>query len=69
MKTIGNSEINYLARLAGCPNDKSSGVYIYKHIGDKINSGENIVTIYSESKEKLNQAVKFFKNSKPITIL
>lgn len=69
IKKIDNVGINYLARLAGCPNDKSSGAYLYKHIGESIKSGENILTIYSESNEKLNQAVKFFKNSKPITII
>ncbi len=68
IKNINNNSINYLARLAGCPIDKASGVYLYKHIGDKIKSGESIVTIYCESAGKLSQAVKFFKNSKPITI-
>ncbi len=69
IKKINNVGINYLARLAGCPNDKSSGVYLYKHVGEKIKSGEKIADLYSESKEKMNQAIKFFKNSKPITIL
>ncbi|MEK6847055.1 MAG: thymidine phosphorylase, partial [Nanoarchaeota archaeon] len=68
IKKINNQQINYLARISGCPNDKSSGVYIYKHLNEKIKMGERIITIYSESKEKLRHAIKFFKKQKPITI-
>ncbi len=68
IKQISNQGINYLARLTGCPNDKSSGVYIYKHVGETIKFKENILTIYAESKDKLNQAMKFFKKEKPIII-
>ncbi len=66
---INNQQINYLARKAGSPNEKASGLYIYKHIGEKIKSGEKIITIYAESKEKLNDALKYFKKQKPITIV
>ena len=69
IKHIDNQGINYLARLTGCPTDKASGVYIYKHVGERVKSEESLITIYAESKEKLNQAVKFFKNHKPITIV
>ncbi len=65
---IENQQLNYLARILGCPNDKSSGIYIYKHTGDKVYKGDNLVTLYSESKEKLKDGVKFFKNNKSITI-
>ncbi len=66
IKEIENKSINYLARLAGCPLDKNSGIYLYKHKGDKIKKGETILTIYSESKHKLREALKFYKTSKPI---
>ncbi len=68
IKKIDNPSINFLARIAGCPNDKSSGIYIYKHVNEKLKPGDKIMTIYSESKEKLNQSIKFFKKQKPITI-
>lgn len=66
---IENQQINYLARILGCPNDKASGVYLYKHVGEKIKSGESLVTLYSESKDKLLEGIKFFKNHKPFTIV
>jgi putative thymidine phosphorylase len=68
IKKIENQRLNYLARLLGCPNDKASGLYLYKHTGDKIKSGEDLVTLYSESKERLVEGIKFFKNNRTITI-
>ena len=65
---IENQQLNYLARILGCPNDKSAGIYLYKHVGDKVSSGESLVTLYSESKEKLKDGIKFFKNNKPLTL-
>ena len=68
IKHIDNKSINYIARLAGCPVDKASGIYLYKHIGSNIKKEEKIITIYSESKEKLREAIRFFKKQKPIVI-
>jgi len=68
IKKIDNKDINYLARITGCPVDKTAGVYIYKHIGEYIQKGEKIITIFSESKQKLKEAVKFFKKNKSIVI-
>ena len=69
IRKIINQEMNYLARVSGCPNDKASGLYIYKHLNEKVKQGDKIITIYSESKEKLHQAVKLFKKQKPIVIV
>lgn len=68
VKDIDNKLINSLARTAGCPADKQSGLYLYKHLGDKIKKGEPIVTLYAESKARLNEAEKFYRKSRPIKI-
>ncbi len=65
---IDNKEINSLARVAGCPVNKLSGIYLYFHVKDKIKKGEKLLTIYSESKSRLKEAIKFYKNKKPIKI-
>ena len=65
---IGNKKINSLARVAGCPSDKCSGLYLYKHVGAKVKKGEIILTVYSESKSRLNKALAFYKSKRPITI-
>jgi len=66
--SIDNKKINILARVAGSPNDKKAGLYIYKHIGEKLNKGDGIITIYSSSKHKLKDAVDFYKENKIIQI-
>jgi len=63
---VDNKKINSLARITGCPTDKFAGLYIYFNIGDKIKKREKILTIYSESKSRLRQAIKFYDNKKPI---
>lgn len=68
IKEINNKLTNSLARVAGCPVDYDSGVYLYKHKGDKVKKGEKLLTIYSESKYRLNEASRFYKKNKVITI-
>ncbi|MBI2208892.1 AMP phosphorylase [Candidatus Woesearchaeota archaeon] len=53
VKGIDNRTIARLARVAGAPADKGAGIYLYKHVNDKIKKGEKLFTIYSESKHKL----------------
>jgi len=65
---IHNKKINATARFAGCPIDKSSGMHICHSLGDKVKKGDILVTIYAESKSRLNSAVNFFHKSKPIRI-
>ena len=65
---INNIKINLLARVAGCPMDKSSGLYIYSHVGDKVKKGDKILTIYSESKPRLQEAINYYNKEKPIKI-
>ncbi len=63
---IDNKKINSLGRITGCPMDKSAGLYLYKHVGDKLKKGEKILTIYAESKSRLRDALKFYNEQKPI---
>lgn len=68
IKEIKNKEINSLARLLGCPLDKFAGVYLNYHIGDKVKKGDTLLTIYAESKPRLKEALKFYREKNPIKI-
>jgi len=68
IKSLDNKKISSLARIAGSPSDKSSGLYIHKHKLDSVKKGEIILEIHSESKQKMSHALKFFKSSRPIMI-
>ena len=66
---IHNKKINALARIAGSPMDKSAGLYIYHHVREKVKKGDKLLTIYSESKSRLNESVRFYNNENPIMII
>ena len=68
IREIHNKKITMLARKAGCPMDKTAGLYLYKHVGDNLKKGEKLLTIYTESKPRLKEAISFFSDQKPIKI-
>lgn len=68
IKKIDNKKITSLARTAGCPLDKFSGVYLHKKRGDKVKKGQKLITIYAESKLRINSAAKYYREANPIKI-
>jgi thymidine phosphorylase len=46
--------------------DKGSGMYLYYHIGDKVKKGEKLMTLYSDSKIRLANALDFYEKLQPI---
>ena len=65
---IDNRSINLLGRILGCPADKTAGLYLYKHNLEAVKKGDKLLTLYSESEKKLDEAIRFFSESKPIQI-
>jgi AMP phosphorylase len=57
---VNNSLINQIAKAAGCPYSKKSGVEIFKKQGAMVNEGDLIFKIYSNSKNKLKRAEKIY---------
>ncbi|MEK6850684.1 MAG: thymidine phosphorylase, partial [Nanoarchaeota archaeon] len=68
VQAIDNKKINHLAKLLGCPIDKGSGIFLHKHKKDKVIKKEPIVTLYSESRGKLNESIKYFHSANPFVI-
>ena len=62
---ISNKKMNSLCRILGTPETISAGVYLHKHTG-KIKKGEPIMTLYTESKSKMKDSLKFIKENKLI---
>jgi putative thymidine phosphorylase len=58
VKAIDNKLIARIARSAGAPLASGAGVYIHKHIGDKIEKGEKLFTVYAENKDRLKYVKK-----------
>jgi len=66
IKEMKIKEINNLARILGCPLDKYSGIYLYKHLNSQVKKGEKILTLYSDSEKELKEGIKFYNKNKPI---
>jgi AMP phosphorylase len=66
--SISSISISKIARIAGAPNDKGAGIYLYKHIGDKVKKGEIIFTVYAHNKLKLDFAKKTLKKINGVVI-
>lgn len=62
---IDNRGIAKVARTAGCPKDKMAGAYLHKKVGDKVDAGEELFTVYAQNKVRLEYALDFVKKSNP----
>jgi len=53
IKEISNRAISKIARVAGAPDCKGAGIYLHKHVGDKVKKGDKLFTVYCHDKGKL----------------
>jgi len=65
---ISNKNINRLANIAGAPVDKNAGVRLYIHKGYKVKKGEPLLTLYSDSKKRLEFALRSYRKQDGIII-
>lgn len=63
-----NRIIVEIGRAAGAPKDKGSGIIFNKKIGDQVEKGEIIYTIYAEKPHKLERAKSVILAHSPIGI-
>lgn len=66
---IKNNEIAEIAKIAGAPKDKGSGIKLHVKIGNKVKEGEELFTIYAEKSTKLQEAERYAKEVDPIVIV
>jgi len=68
IKHIDNKRISRIARTAGAPKDKSAGLYLNVKVGQEVQEGDVIFTIYAKSKDKLKEALKIAKETKAVEL-
>ena len=61
VKELSNRAISKTARVAGAPEDKGAGIYLHKHVNDRVKKGEIIFTIYAQNETKLSYAKDVIK--------
>src|SRR5574341_2173211 len=65
---FNNKRIVEIARIAGAPIDKGSGVWIHKKNGEIVKKGEPLITIFADKGWKLTNALKNAEKEKPIIV-
>jgi AMP phosphorylase len=65
---IDNHKLASLARAAGSPKDKGAGIQLYKKTGDKVDKGQRLFTVYSETPRKLKVAQEVSETCQPMLI-
>ncbi|MET0760665.1 MAG: thymidine phosphorylase family protein [Flavobacterium sp.] len=63
---IDNRKLAKVAKLAGAPQSPSAGIYFNSPIGTKVEKGQTLFTIYSESEGELLYAEDYLKSVDPI---
>jgi AMP phosphorylase len=62
---IENYHINRIAKIAGCPAVKKAGVDVIFKRGARVKEGDVIFKLYSDSEERLMEAVKYYNQHPP----
>jgi len=65
---LDNRALVNLARAAGSPRDKKAGIYLHKKVGDSVEKGKRIFTIYAEKAGKLKRAREALEELKPVYV-
>ncbi|MCJ7647049.1 MAG: thymidine phosphorylase, partial [Candidatus Lokiarchaeota archaeon] len=60
---VNNKMINQIAKAAGCPHSKKSGVELFKKQGARIKEGDLVFKIYADSQTKLKRAEKIYNST------
>ncbi|MBS3056927.1 MAG: thymidine phosphorylase [Candidatus Aenigmarchaeota archaeon] len=58
VKYINIKTIAVKAKMCGAPDDKKAGIIMQKQLNDTVKKHETLYTLYSESRNKMNQAAK-----------
>jgi len=65
---IDNAAITLIARAAGAPYDKKAGIIFHAKVGYRVRRGDPILTIYSSSSVKLEEAVRLMNRLSPVAV-
>ena len=68
VQVINNQQITVICRILGCPTDKKAGMYLNRKIGESVDKGDILCTLYSADKWRLKEAVETLKNIQVYTI-
>ncbi len=65
---INNRVINDVCRTLGAPSEKLAGIYLNKRLGEKVQKGARLYTLYAASQGRMKLAIKALEKRKIYTI-
>ena len=65
---INNKVISRVAQLVGAPKNPGAGVLLAVHVGDFVDAGDQLLTIYADSDESLAYAVRHWQEKQDFNI-
>lgn len=68
VKAIDNQQITVICRILGCPGDKKAGIFLNRKLGDGVDKGDILCTIYSSKKAMISEAVETVKHIPVYTV-
>jgi len=68
VRSIDSKLISKVARAAGAPKDFGAGVYLHAVVGETVEKGGKIYTLYAQSESKLDDAIKLAQQIEPIKV-
>lgn len=68
LQAIDNRQLARLAKLAGAPNTAAAGLRLHKRVGDKVETGEQLFTLFSDAEGELQYALAYYRQANIFTI-
>jgi pyrimidine-nucleoside phosphorylase len=62
ISVIHNQQVAAICRILGCPMDKKSGIVLNRKLGQAVDKGDILCTLYTTDKWKLKEAIDTLKN-------
>jgi len=62
VNVIDSHNVTIIAKILGAPTQKRSGLYLHKKSGELVKPGNVTVTLYSETRKNLNEAIDSLNN-------
>lgn len=66
IRSIDNRRLARLAKLAGAPFDVTAGIRLHANVGSRINKGDALFTLFSDSPGEKEYALDFYRNNQEI---
>ncbi len=68
LTAIDNRQLARLAKLAGAPATEAAGMRLHTRVGEKIEAGQSLFTLYSDTIGEQQYAMEFYRQSMIFTI-